>query len=256
MSDEMNDETNQDSSQPQPPSAFPGPEQAPLPFTSPAPQVSVPFGSPAAFPVRQPIGIHPLVDQYLRTLRKQRRWVSKKRNELFCQEVRGHLEEIAATVSGDDNTRYLMAIQRFGDANVIAGQFVEAYGYGKKYLVVMSLVGFFLGLLTIPLQIPFQPQTQALCFGLPTLVTVIIFVLIIRVSIKAGKRTGFVVGLSCGVSRLLALGILLALIASNPDVEDKISVPGGVVAGIVMVSLLMMLSGYLPGRTLQKYQEN
>jgi len=195
------------------------------------------------------------VDQYLKTLGKQLKWVPKKRKELFSQEVRGHLEEIAASVSGDDNFRYHTAIQRFGDAGIIAGQFVEAYGYGRKYLVAMSLVGFFLGLLTIPLQIPFQPQTQALCFGLPTLVTVIAFVLIIRVSMKAGKRTGFVVGLSCGFSRLLALGVLLALIASNPDVEDKVSVPDSVVAGIVMVSLLMMLSGYLPGRTLQRYRE-
>jgi len=206
-------------------------------------------------PFQQMYTAHPLVENYLKTLKKQLKWVPKQRKQRFLQEARGHIEEIAAGIEGADYTRYSGALLRFGEADLVAGQFVEAYGYGKKYLIAMSLLGFFLGLLTIPLQIPFQTQTQGLCFGLPLLVTIIAFFLIIRVSIKAGKWTGFTVGLSCGISRLLLLGLLLALISSNPDVEDHVSVPGGIVTAIVMVSLLMVLSGYLPGRTLQKYQD-
>ena len=55
------------------------------------------------------------------------------------------------------------------------------------------------------------------------------------------------------MSRLIILGMILALIASNADIDDKIAVPGEVVGGIVLVSILMVLSGYLPGRTLQRY---
>lgn len=198
---------------------------------------------------------HPQVDQYLKSLKKSLRWVPKERQELFCQEVRGHIEEIAAEIEGDDQTRYNMAIHRFGDPKVTGQQFIEAYGYGRKYQIVMALVGFLMALVTIPLQIPFQPQLDGLCTGLPILLTILVFYHIIRVSIKAGRWTGLIVGISCGISRLLALGTFMILVANNPDVEDKIAVPGGVVAGIILVSVLMMLSGYLPGRTLQSYDE-
>ncbi len=183
------------------------------------------------------------------------KWVSKEKKVSFCLEVRGHLEEIASTIEGDDPTRYYQAIRRFGDPDLIAGQFVEAYGYGRKYLIAMSFTGFILALLTIPLRIPFVPELSAICMGLPVLMTVIVFYLIIRVSVRAGQRTGLFVGLSSGISRLLALGILLAIIASNPDLDDKIAVPGGVIFGILLVSILMAISGYLPGRVLQKYQD-
>jgi hypothetical protein len=191
----------------------------------------------------------------LKTMMKRLRWVPKDRKQKFSLEVRGHLEEIAATIQGDDQSRYYLAIQRFGGPELVADQFVEAYGYGRKYLIAMSFIGFVLALLTIPIRIPFVPGLKALCMGLPVLMTVIVFYLIIRVSIRAGKRTGFIVGTTSGVSRLLALGLLLAIIASNPDLDDKIAVPGGVMAGIFLVSVLMAISGYLPGRVLQKYQD-
>jgi len=199
---------------------------------------------------------HPQVAQYLKALSKRLRWVPKERQELLSQEVRGHLEEIATDIGGDAQTRYTLAIDRFGAPEIVAGQFIEAYGYGRKYLIVMALAGFFLALLTIPIQIPFQPQLNGLCTGLPLLITILVFYMIIRVSINAGKWTGLAVGISCGLSRLLALGTFMALVASNPDVEDKLAVPSGVVAGIFLVSLLMVVSGYLPGRTLQLFDED
>ena len=222
-----------------------------VPFDPPSQQppraTGFPWG-PAAPP-------HPLIESYLKILTKHLKWVSKDRKKKFCLEVRGHLEEIAATIPGNDQTRYYGAIQRFGEPELVAGQFVEAYGYGRKYLIAMSFTGFVLAILTIPLRIPFVPELQAICIGIPVLMTVIVFYLIIRVSIRAGKRTGLTVGVSSGVSRLLALGVLLAIIARNPDLDDKIAVPGGVIAGILLVSVLMAVSGYLPGRVLQKYKE-
>ena len=233
-------------------------QQIPQPPNTNIPQFQppgfIPTSPPITYPHQQNTPIHPIVLEYIKTLKKNLKWVPKKRKEQFCQEVLGHIYEIASQIPGDDQIRFSTAINRFGDAKAIAGEYVEAFGFGKKYLIFMSVIGFFLSLLTIPLQIPFQPQTRGVCMGLPLLMTIIVFFFIIRISIKAGKWTGFTVGLTCGASRLLALGILFDLIASNPDIEDKINIPGGVVFGIILVSLLMIISGYLPGRTIQKYQ--
>ncbi len=244
-------------------SSQPHVQSPPPPPLSSSPASSAPSSASSASSAPSPASstwnpsapAHPLIQGYLRDLTKKLKWVSKDKKVSFCLEVRGHLEEIASSIEGDDPTRYYQAIRRFGDPDLIAGQFVEAYGYGRKYLIVMSLAGFLLALLTIPLRIPFVPELSAICMGLPVLMTIIVFYLIIRVSVRAGQRTGFVVGLSSGISRLIALGILLAIIASNPDLDDKIAVPGGVIAGILLVSILMVISGYLPGRVLQKYQD-
>jgi len=228
---------------PPPASIISQPPQAP-----PALQSTVPW-NPTVPP-------HPLLGAYLKTMMKHLRWVPKDRKQKLCLEIRGHLEEIAATIPGNEQSRYYLAIQRFGGPELVADQFVEAYGYGRKYLIAMSFIGFVLALLTIPIRIPFVPKLQVLCMGLPVLMTVIVFYLIIRVSIRAGNRTGFIVGTTSGVSRLMALGLLLALIASSPELDDKIAIPGGVIAGIFLVSVLMAISGYLPGRVLQKYQDD
>ncbi len=242
--------------------ATPSPVQTPVnpssaPLASPRPPLP---GQPGSLwkPVQAPLQFrgrsHPLVRQYLKDLLKHLRWVPQDRRKRFGWEVTGHLDEISATMDGDDHVRYRAAIRRFGDPETIARQFIEAYGYGRRYLIAMSLLGFFLGLLTIPIQIPVQTQTQGLCFGGPLLMTVLVFVIIIRTSIRAGKWTGFTVGFSCGLSRLLILGLLFVAMSSNSDVEKHIAVPEGVVAAMVMVSILMALSGYLPGKSLQKYQ--
>ena len=209
-----------------------------------------------AGPSMGPRGVHPMVSDYLKTLKKRLRWVPKRRKASYMMEVGGHIEEIASTVSGSEERRYSVAIQRFGEPGVVAREFVGAYGYGRKYLVVMSMIGFFLTLFTIPVRIPLQPETDALCTGVPVLMTILVFIHIIRVSVRAGRRTGAIVGTVCGTSHILAFLLLLAMLNSVPEVSGQISVPGGVVAGVALVSLLMALSGYLPGRTLQRYRVN
>jgi hypothetical protein len=70
-------------------------------------------------------------------------------------------------------------------------------------------------------------------------------------SFVGGKMSGLAVGATAAVVRILGL-MLLNFVAST---NDMLTMDGGAAASVLFSSLLLLVIGYAPGRTLEHFEK-
>lgn len=218
---------------------------------------------------------------YIRTLRRKLFWMSGSKKKLLVEETKFHLLEVAEDIGGPKEQAYKKAIDRFGSPKQIAKQYKKHYGYGKKFTVVMVLLVIFFATFTLPIlsNLPAVGETPedrqnvkniAFCCGaMSVLNTIFVYIVIIFAGVKGGKWQGLIVGSFAFATRTVILmfwGLGFAIInafineqvlskVEAVDISVNIGLGGGQVCLMMFISLLMIPTGFLAGRTIKKLKK-
>jgi len=198
----------------------------------------------------------PEIEDYLRRLLKKMRFMSKKNKVNILDEVRSHLHESAVDLGGINPKNAMVAISNYGDPREISKSYKRMYGYGKFISVFFILLGFVLGIFTIPISAPALKQElitfNNVCLIGSLSVTVLLFLVILLSGVKFGRWTGMFVGLAAFVSRGLTM-----LVITNLPLPEKIEImaSGGPCFFFIIVSAMMPVAGFVAGRVFIKYNK-
>ena len=198
----------------------------------------------------------PEIEDYLRRLRKKLRFMSKTTQKNVLDEVRSHLHESAMDLGGLNRQNSMVAIANYGDPKEIAKGYKRMYGYGKFLTVVFVILGFILGILTVPLSAPALKQElitlNNVCLLGSFFVVILLFFIIILSGVKFGRWTGMFVGLAAFAARGLTL-----VVVTNLPLPEKIEIiaSGGPCFFFIIVSLMMPVAGFVAGRVFIKFKK-
>ncbi|MDP6155995.1 MAG: hypothetical protein QGH39_10725 [Candidatus Thermoplasmatota archaeon] len=198
----------------------------------------------------------PEIEDYLKRLRKKLRFMSKKTKNNVLDEVRSHLHESALDLGGLNKNNAKVAIANYGDPKEISKSYKRMYGYGKFLSVVFIILGFVMGILTVPLSAPALKQElitfNNICLMGTLFLTTLLFFIIILSGVKFGRWTGMLVGFAAFASRGLTM-----LVVTNLPLPEKIEIvaSGGPCFFFIIVSLMMPVSGFVAGRVFIKFKK-
>ncbi len=179
------------------------------------------------------------LEDYLSELSFHLITVCKAKRSSIIAELRSHIIDKAQSFGKLNEENIVKAINELGSAREIAGKYKEIYGYSALWLGAFAIFSAFISVLTMPVL---------------ELISVIVlplaFVYIIYVSLTAGAKSGLFIGTVCSVTRIVALGALLKLYTTVYTIQST-----GTLAGFLLVSVVMIVLGYLPGYYKQKYKK-
>jgi len=200
----------------------------------------------------------PEIEDYVGRLKKKLRFMSGKNKENILGEVRSHLYESALDQGGLARENVLRAVSDYGDPKIIAKRYKVLYGYSKALSVIFIIMGFFLGILTVPVSVPALKQELAvmntLCLVGNTALVILLFVVIIFSGVKFGRWTGLFVGLAAFASRGLTVVVITEALS---NINDKLEVmtSEGPCFLMIFVSLMMPIAGFIAGRVFIKFKK-
>lgn len=182
--------------------------------------------------------------------------MSKKTKNNVLDEVRSHLHESALDLGGMSRQNAMVAIANYGGPKETAKSYKRMYGYGKFVTVIFILLGFLLGILTVPLSAPALKQElitfNTVCLIGTFFLTALLFFIIIISGVKFGRWTGMLVGVAAFASRGLTM-----LVVTNLPLPEKIEIvaSGGPCFFFIIVSLMMPVAGFVAGRVFIKFKK-
>lgn len=173
------------------------------------------------------------IDSYISSLNMKLFALEGKKRRDVLMEVRSHLSERV-----DAGESPGQAIESFGPAASVAKDYIRVYGYGRRFISILMVLGAGLSILTVPAVYLQNPdETTASLGSLIFLLATVL--LIIASSVKGGRPAGMSVGLAACATRFVVLG---AFAASGAVILDD-----GLIGAAVFVatSLLLPLVGFL-----------
>ena len=196
------------------------------------------------------------IEDYLKRLRKKLRFMSKTTKNNVLNEVRSHLHESALDLGGLNRQNSMVAIANYGDPKEIAKTNKCMYGYGKFLTVVFVILGFLLGILTVPLSAPALLKElitfNTICLIGSFFITALLFFIIILSGVKFGRWTGMSVGLAALISR----GLTMVVVTNIPLPKNiEFIASGGPCFFLIIVSLMMPVAGFVAGRVFIKFKK-
>ena len=185
------------------------------------------------------------MEEYLEELRRHLWCISRSARENILQEIRSHILDSASNI-GEINERTIeTVIGQLQDPKEVARNHLEVYGYSGLIQTIFVFGCALVALFTLPYN-PMIPASSSLSVLLLSLLVA----MLIAISLKGGKWVGILSGTAAAISRVVGFSVLYQLYAEEavPIGEE---VP--VYAGLVVVSLLLILIGYFPGRVKEKW---
>jgi len=182
------------------------------------------------------------IDVYLAQVQRRLAGMDPKVQLDILRELRSHLGD-SATANGGNETA---AIAGFGDPVSVAKRYLELYGYGRLYRALFAILAGILGYFTVPALVAGNEGIFPLFFSAAFLA--LAFVFLIWVSVRAGNQVGLMAGGAALVGRV---GGLAGAVAVNPD-SSVVTAEG--LALFALVSLLLVLVGWIPGKARQTWR--
>ena len=160
---------------------------------------------------------------------------SKVKNDIV-RELKTHIADLAAAHGGNVQS----AMMNLEPPAAVARRYKELYGYSSLFKAIFIVIAAALGVVTLPvLQIRGEEVMVPVLVSLVFLSILIVF--LIFVAVRAGRGAGLMAGLAACVMRLGVFGILA--VAGGEDIVLQ----GGSVGLLIIVSLMLILVGYIPG---------
>lgn len=190
----------------------------------------------------------PAIRHYLKELKGRMFWASERNKGLLLAETRSHMNDLMDEFGGVNDQTALAAVERFGPAEEVARRYLQTHGYGIRYFILVFAVAMVIGLFSVPIFVP-------VCGLIALIASIGCFIWIIWVATKAGKWAGLTAGLGCAFSRTISLGAISSFTSEMGDSEGlSVVVAGESACGLIFVSLLMIITGYLAGHTIKKIE--
>ena len=186
-----------------------------------------------------------ILDDYINSINGGLRFTKGKVKKDVLAEISEYLIDVANEMGGLTDDNFKKAIERFGDPKTVAKDIKETYGYG---LLIMSLIFIpliILSIFTVPI---------SLIIGLDVIyyiASILVFLFIILSSIYAGKWFGLVLGIGANISRFSVLALILRLASENENLQLCLES----LLLFILVGIMLLLVGYIPGHAIQKYNE-
>jgi len=153
----------------------------------------------------------------------------------IVRELRAHIADLV-TMNGGNVSAAMMNLEPPAD---VARRYKQLYGYGMPFKVAFIVLTGIVAVFTLPvIQIRGEEVTIPVMVSLIFLA--IIVVILAFVGIKAGRLVGLMAGLTACFVRLGLFGVLYVAGGTGVVVES------GGVALLVLVSILLVLIGYIP----------
>ena len=186
--------------------------------------------------------VNPMVEDYLRKLNGKLIFLKGKARQGVMAETRDHLYQMLSEYPDPEPAEVQHVLAGYGDPSVLAREYKELYGYSVVVTFLMGFVTFFIALVSIPfIMIP---------GGLSGIAFLLVVGLTFLASWKFGKMSGVAVGLTAALVRILGVAILNGLAGTN----EMLVMDGEAMGAVVLSSLLLIVIGYAPGRSLEKWQ--
>ena len=157
-------------------------------------------------------------------------------------ELRSHLTDSVGANGGNLSA----AIQALGDPASVARRYRELYGYSSSYRVLFYAIAGIVAAFTVP--VLFVGEAGIFPFFVSAIFLSVEFIFLIWVSTAAGNRAGLLSGVVAVVGRLAGFG---GAVAANR--ETFLITPEGL-AAFVLVSLLLIFVGWIPGKAKQAWR--
>ncbi len=181
-------------------------------------------------------------EAYLSRVRAGLGGMDSRVKEDIIRELKTHIADLVRINNGNVN----VAMTQLEPPNIVARRYKELYGYATPFKGLFVVLAGVLAVLTLPvLQIGGEEVTIPLLVSLVFLT--ILVLLLIFTGMKAGMVVGFVAGLVACVIRLALFGVLFLIGGENVFIE------AGGASLFVVVSVLLVLIGYLPGEAKAKW---
>jgi hypothetical protein len=184
----------------------------------------------------------PMVEDYLRKLNGKLIFLKGKARQGIMAETRGHLYQMLSEYPDPEPAEVQHVLAGYGDPSVLAREYKELHGYSIAFTFALGFVGFFIALFSIPF-IMIPAGASALAF-------LMVVGLTLLASWKFGKMSGVAVGLTAALVRIFGVAILNGLAGTN----EMLVMDGGAMGAVVLSSLLLIVIGYAPGRSLEKWE--
>jgi hypothetical protein len=184
----------------------------------------------------------PMVEAYLRRLDRSLIFLKGRTRKGIMAEARDHLYQVLGEYGDPQPDQVHQILVGYGEPDVLAKEYKELYGYSAGFTFLLGFIGFFVAIFSIPF------------IFIPAGVSVLAFLLIMGMTFlaswKAGKMSGVAVGLTAAIVRIIGVGILNGLAGMN----DMITMDGGAMGMVVFSSILLVVIGYAPGRTVERWE--
>jgi uncharacterized membrane protein len=182
------------------------------------------------------------LEAYLREVGRRLRGMDSRVRSDILAELRSHVVDALEEAGGDAKA----VIDRLGPPQGIAVRYKEVYGYGRTFQALVAVGAGTLALLTFPALPLGDPGVELMWASVAVLV--MLALALAWVSIRLGRRAGLLAGATaCGV-RLGSMAVFWALLPQTVVLGGALDV-----AGFVVVSLLLVPVGYLPGRERERW---
>jgi uncharacterized membrane protein len=185
------------------------------------------------------------LEEYLRRLRRNLIGLPREAKETILREVRSHVIETAAELGGTTEANVAGVVAQLQHPRVVARNHREIYGYSFEFQALFVFAAALLSTLTLPFN-PIIPGSEVV----GPVVLAVLIVYLIFVSLSAGKTIGVYSGGAAAVLRLVLFVLTFAALSGDAvPFTQQVAEFGG----FVLVSVLLILIGYLPGKGKERW---
>ena len=175
-------------------------------------------------------------EQYIREVRSRLTGMDSRVKEDVVRELRAHIADLVRTNGGNAQAA-MLSLERPAD---VAKRYKQLYGYAMPFRILFMIVAGALAVPTMPvLSISGDEVLVPILITLVFLSVLVVFLL--YVAVMAGRNAGLGAGLVACVTRLVIFGLLYS--AGG----ESVVVQGGGVGLFFVVSILLVLIGWVPG---------
>lgn len=181
------------------------------------------------------------MDIYLAQVARKLGGMDREVRDDILQELRSHITEAAAEAGGE---RAVLTSMEPPDA--VAARYLGIYGYGRLYRSLFVAIAFLLAIPTLPLLVYAGVGTN-IAFSATLLFLLLLVAYLMAVAVRAGAYVGLVAGIAGCAARFVSLAVFGATAgAIVPDANAWIL--------FTVVSLLLIVVGYVPGRARERWR--
>ncbi len=175
-------------------------------------------------------------EQYIREVRSRLTGMDSRVKEDIVRELRTHVADLVRTHGGNVQAA-MFSLERPAD---VAKRYKQLYGYAMPFRILFVLIAGAMAVPTMPVLSVSGDEVLV-----PILVTLIflslLVVFLLYVAVTAGRTAGLGAGLAACLVRIIIFGLLFA--AGGESVVAQ----GGGVGLFFVVSILLVLIGWIPG---------
>lgn len=183
-------------------------------------------------------------DEYLAKVSRYLVGMDPKVKKDVIEELRSHILDLTQELGGDVDR----AVSQMHSPREVATRYKEVYGYGRAFKALFVLFGCMMAILTLPV-LPFLGEDITAPLWISVIFLIALALFLIWTSIKAGKFVGLAAGVGAFLFRTL---LFSSILMTGMGVAFDSGAEG--IALFFLVSITLMIIGYLPGRTKEKWQ--